>query len=264
MKKSELKEQMLTEENRIHNEIKRIYPNSAGLDGIVSIDDYLDIENPDSNPLKVLWILKERAYPDNKVGEEFILNEHMKDFGLYARWRNTYGAMCFVTEGILEFDDSKDEKFLNYNSLYKLEVEDTGGVYYTRDDGEQVFPLDHIAFLNVKKLGSSQNTSNQGLINAEYERPEVKKILQEQFNYINPDIIIMGAHVVKLAEDLAGVSISSYIHIGEYGAHDYYFDSARKKLFIYADHPSRRFISKEKYCNSIFEIIKKYKADFRK
>ena len=263
MTKEELSKQMMKEELRIHDEIRKIYPNSAGLDGIVNINDYLDMENHDTNPLKVLWILKERGFPDNKIDEEFKLNEHMKDFGLYPKWKNTYGPMCFVTEGILEFDNSKDEKFLNYSSLYKLEVEDSGGVYYTRDDGEQVFPLDHIAFLNVKKLASSQNTSNQGLINAEYTKPEVKKILQEQFNYINPDIIIMGAHVVKLAEDLAGVPISSYTHVGEYGAHDYYFDAARKKLFIYADHPACR-IGSERYSNSIFDIVKKYKKELKK
>ena len=260
MSKEELKQAMEEAEKQIHEEIRKLYPNSAGLDGIISIDDYLDIKNPVSKPLKILWILKERGFPKNKINQEFIISEYMKCLGQYPRWRDTYGPMCSVTEGIIEWQHTKNDKFLNSKNLYKLEVEapkEYAAVNYLREDGYQVFPLDHIAFLNVKKTGWYKNTSNQTLINKEYEKPEVKKILKEQFDYIDADIIIMGNHVVRLAEDFAGVPISSYTHVGEYGAHDYYFDNTRNKLFIFADHPSRPG-NKEEYCNSIFNVIKKF------
>ena len=268
MTKIELKNQMEKEEARIHDEIRKLYPNSAGLDGIISIDDYLDIKNPDSKPLKILWILKERGFPKNKINQEFDLREFMKCLGQYPNWKKTYGPMCWITEGILEWQRTKDEKYFNIENLFKLEVEapkEYAAVNYLREDGYQVFPIDHIAFLNVKKLGSTKNTSIQGVIDAEYEKPEVKSILKQQFNYIDADIIIMGCHVKKLAEDFAGVPITSYTHIGEYGAHDYYYDSSKNKLFIFADHPSAipfsANLNKNDYCNSIFNVIKKFSKD---
>ncbi len=270
MSKEELKQTILKAEEKIHKDIKELYPNSSvGLDGIVSINDYLDINNPDSNPLKILWVLKERGAPNNKLNEDFNLSVFMKYLGQYKNWKKTYGPMCLVTEGILEWQRTKDEKFFEYKNLFDLRVtsvSEGSSVYYNRDnkkDGYRVFPLDHIAFLNIKKLGSTKNTSNQGIINAEYEKPQVKNILKEQFDYIDADIIIMGNHVVKLAEDLAEVPISNYTHVGEYGAHDYYYDSKKNKLFIFADHPSRPG-NKEEYCNSIFDVIKKYSKELLK
>ena len=132
-----------------------------------------------------------------------------------------------------------------------------------KKDGPQFFPLDYIAFLNVKKPGWYKNTSDQPLINKEYEKPEVKRILKEQFDYINPDIIIFGNRVTKIAEDFAGVPFSDYTHVGEYGALDYYYDPTKNKLFIFADHPSRPG-KKDEYCNSIFNVIKKFSKELLK
>ncbi len=267
MSKEELKQEMEEAEKQIHEEIKNLYPNSSvGLDGIVSINDYLDLEHSETKPLKILWILKERKFYNNTIN---YLSVFMKCLGEYKSWKKTYGPMCWITEGILEWQRTDDEKFLDFKNLFELRVasvEEGKAVYYNWDnkkDGPQVFPLDHIAFLNVKKLGWYKNTSEQSLINKEYEKTEVKRILKEQFDYIDADIIILGNHVVRLAEDLAGVQISSYTHVGEYGAHDYYFDNIRNKLFIFADHPSRPG-NKEEYCNSIFNVIKKFAKELLK
>lgn len=259
MTKEELKAEMEKKESIIHEEIKNFYQKSVGLDGIVSYDDYLDIKNPDGNPLKILWILKERAYPSDEVF-------YVKDCILYPadnpKWYKTFKKMCFVTEGILEWQRLHDDKYLSFENLPELLPPDKENkvCYKNKEDGYQEFPLDHIAFLNIKKLNSQKRMSNPVEIQAEYAKPEVKKILREQFDYINPDIIIFGAHVTKIAEDFAGISFSEYTHFGEDGAHDYYFDQKKNKLFIYADHPAR-IISYSKYCNSIFNVIKMFKNE---
>lgn len=262
MSKEELKQSMLKEESRIHDEIRKLYPNSAGLDGIIDIDSFLD----DTYPLKILWVLKERRFPSNKIDQEFDVREIIKYSGQYEKWEKTFGPMCYATEGILEWQRTKEEKYLELKKLFELKVSsETEGnsIYYEYEKDNKIYPMDHIAFLNVKKLGSYENMSKPNQIPGEYAKPEVKKILQEQFNYINPDIIIFGNHVVKLAEDWAGVPITSYTHVGEFGAHDYYYDSERNKLFIFADHPSRPG-NKNEYCNSIFNVIKKFSKELLK
>ncbi|MDY6398517.1 MAG: hypothetical protein SPL22_12410 [Treponema sp.] len=255
MTKEELKAEMEKKESIIHEEIKNFYQKSVGLDGIVSIDDYLDINNPDSNPLKILWVLKERAYPSD---EAFYVRECIKYPADNPKWYKTFKKMCYVTAGILEWQNSKDDKHLSFENQFKLEVDEEHQVYYKSP--QPFLPLNHIAFLNIKKLNSQKRMSNPVEIQAEYAKPEVKKILREQFDYINPDIIIFGAHVTKIAEDFAGISFSEYTHFGEDGAHDYYFDQKKNKLFIYADHPAR-IISNNKYCNSIFNVIKIFKNE---
>lgn len=254
MTKEEQKSQMLSEEARIHEEIRKLYPNGAGLDGIIDIDCYLGLKEPIStNLLKILWILKERGYPTNKPNMEFSVKACMLGLADYNDWKRTYGNMCSVTEGILEWQRLKDDKYLDYKNLPELKVEKPhNGVYY--ENPQQFFPLDYTAFLNVKKLGSHGKTSEQSEINAEYAKPEVQKILKEQFAYINPDIVIFGNQVTKMAEDFSGVSLSEFTYSGKC---KYYFSKRNNKLFIFANHPNvYGHMTNEEYCNSIFNAIK--------
>lgn len=253
MTKEELKSQILAEEARIHEEIRKLYPNGAGLDGIIDIDCYLGLKEPIStNPLKILWILKERGYPTNKPDMEFPVRDCMLYLADYPKWKNTYGNMCYVTEGILEWQRLKDEQYLSFENLPELETEGSSVCY--KNNEKQFFPLDYIAFLNVKKLGSHSQTSNQNEINAEYAKPEVQKILKEQFAYINPDIVIFGNQVTKMAEDFSGVSLSEFTDSGKC---KYYFSKQNNKLFIFANHPNvYGHMTNEEYCNSIFNAIK--------
>ena len=242
---------MIAEEARIHEDIRKLYPNAAGLDGIIDIDFYLGLKEPIStNPLKILWILKERGYPTNKPDMEFSVRDCMLYLADYPKWKNTYGNMCYVTEGILEWQRLKDERYISFENLPKLETEGSSVCY--KNNEKQFFPLDYIAFLNVKKLGSHAQTSNSNEIKAEYEKSEVQKILKEQFEYINPDIVIFGNHVNKLTEDFSGVPLSNF---HECGKCKYFYDTKRNKLFIDADHPNARYNESE-YCNSIFNSIK--------
>ena len=139
MSKEELKQTMQNAEKQIHEEIRKLYPNSAGLDGIISIDDYLDINNPESNPLKSLWVLKERGYPSNKINQEFVISEYMKGLGQYSRWRDTYGPMCYVTEGLLEWQRTKNDKFLNFKNLFVIVDRNSfkGGIPYVCSSGSR-------------------------------------------------------------------------------------------------------------------------------
>lgn len=262
MGKEALKASLIAEENRIHDEIRKIYPNSVGLDGILNIDDFIDIKNSDTNPIRILWVLKERGYPDNKINKEFMIKDFMRYLSQYSRWRQTYGNMCSVTEGILEWHRTNDNKFLCYENLPELKVEKSSySVYYMRENGEQIFPLDYIAFLNVKKLGSRKATSNQNELNTEYAKSEIQKILKEQFDYINADITIIANQVQKLAEDFAKVPFSDFVQCGTCR---YYFDSERKKLFIFANHPNvHGNMTNSEYCNSIFDAVKKNSIDLQ-
>lgn len=246
---------MQAEETRIHEEIRKLYPNGAGLDGIIDINRYLDLKNEitQDNTLKILWILKERGYPTNKTDMDFHIKDCMLGLADYNEWKRTYGNMCSVTEGILEWQRLKDDKYLDYKNLPELKVEKPhNGVYY--ENPQQFFPLDYTAFLNVKKLGSHGKTSKQSEINAEYANPAVQKILKEQFAYINPDIVIFGNQVTKLAEDFSGVSLSEFTDSRNC---KYYFSKQNNKLFIFANHPNvYGHMTNEEYCNSIFNAIK--------
>ena len=85
MNKEELKQTMMNAEEQIHEEIKNLYPNSSvGLDGIVSINDYLDLEHSETKPLKILWILKERKFYNNTIN---YLSVFMKCLGEYKSWK---------------------------------------------------------------------------------------------------------------------------------------------------------------------------------
>lgn len=258
-----LKQSIIQEENRIYSEIRKIYPNSAGLDGIINIDRYLDINHEISHgePIKILWFLKERAFPTNKKNQEFDVRQLMLYVAEYSKWRLTYGNMCSVSEGILEWWRTKNEKYLYLENLPELKVEESSVYYMTEEKfPQQIFPLDFTAFLNVQKKGVFTQTSNQNLLYAEYAKPEIQQILKEQFCYINPDITIFANHIEKLAEDFSGNQLSNFTVCGTC---KYYFDRQRNKLFIYTHHPNLHGqVTKEDYCNSIFEAIRINQENF--
>lgn len=251
-----LKSYILEAEERIYNDIRKIYPNSAGLDGIINVDRYLDLNHEISNekPIKILWFLKERAFPSNKKNQEFDVRQLMLYVAEYSKWRLTYGNMCSVTEGILEWWRTRNSKYLHLENLPELKVEG-GSVYYMTNEeaSKQIFPLDFTAFLNVQKRGIFSKTSNQNLLYAEYAKPEIQKILKAQYEYINPDIIIFANHIETLAEDFSETKLADFTICGSC---KYYFDKQKNKLFIYTHHPNLHGqVTKEDYCNSIFEAV---------
>lgn len=261
MTKEELKLKLEQEEGRIHNKIRKIYPKSAGLDGILNVDKFFDITNPKTSPLKLLWILKERGYPLNKPDQEFILKDYMNHLAQNKKWSRTFSKLCYVTEGILEWQYHNDLEYLDFNNLPKLQViEDNQEVCYYRNENELIFPLDYIAFLNVKKLGSHNNRSNPKDIDSEYKKTEIREIIKEQVDYIKPDIIISGNRVASLSEDLAGCPFSNF---SQNGISKYYFNNNQKRLHIFTYHPAF-IMPRIEYCNSIFEIIKQYSSYIRK
>ena len=87
-------------------------------------------------------------------------------------------------------------------------------------------------------------------IAAQYNRPEVRKIILEQVEYIDPELIIVCNKVEKLLCDLAGVeSIASY-RDGDDGA---MFYKNGNRLIISVGHPAMK--NSSKYCNSILDIV---------
>lgn len=249
-------EKLKEKQENAHKKIRELYHNSAGLDGIIDVPTYV------SSKLKVCWILKERNFPVGKEKQEYNLMENMRLLAQCGNWKRTYGNICLVTSGILEWTNTKNKNFLNFENLPELKVEKDENnkncnVFYDNQN-ERIYPIDYIAFLNTKKQGVNNTKSKQCEINNEYRNPKVKLILKEQIAYINADVIILGNRVEQMVVDFSGVSsFKEFDHLEPYNFCKYYFNEKQKKLYIYTYHPNARKKKKD-YCNSIFNIVKQY------
>lgn len=202
------KEELLNRQKEIDEEIINIWGIEASLDGITDIEEWLKIEK--YNEIKTLWILKEtnrKMLPKENFNQrEF--NKCGSGWGVV-----TYTNIMKTIEGIREYGASGRDIKLYEKDLPKLVIENGNRdykSYYSEISKEQIFPMDEVAMINVHK-GIGGRRSNNAFIAAQYNRPEVRKIILEQVEYIDPELIIVCNKVEKLLCDLAGVeSIASY------------------------------------------------------
>lgn len=244
------KEEILKEQEAVDAEIVRICGNEAGLDGIANIDEFLRF---DGN-CKILWILKEAGKPSNYDGKPYNYRERFVDAADYSGWRYTWGNIALVSYGINT--SCAYGKALAYSELPKMTIYDgESSPHVTEAGNSDVYPLDEIAIINVKKTFTTKSTSNQNEINAEYDKPEIKKLLMRQVEYINPEIIIVANQVQKLAEDLAGIPFADFSVIDELTRCAV---SKERRIVIFTHHPNLQYVSGglEAYYNSIMEVIK--------
>ena len=114
--------------------------------------------------------------------------------------------------------------------------------------------MDEVAVMNIHK-GIGGRSADNAFIAAQYNRPEVRKIILEQVEYINPKLIIVCNKVEKLLCDLAGVESITSFRDGDDGAKFY---NNGKRLIISVGHPlimGQKGMTSEKYCNSILDIV---------
>lgn len=244
------KEEVLKEQEAIDAEIARICGNESGLDGIADIDKFLHF---DGNH-KILWILKEAGRPDNYDGKPYDYRMRFAYAADYSGWKHTWGNVARVSYGINT--SCENGKELPYSELPKLSLyEGDSAPYVTEADGTEIYPLDEIAIINVKKTFTTESRSNQGEINAEYNKPEVKKLLMRQVKYINPEIIIVANQVQKLAEDLAGIPFADFTTIDNLTR---YAVSKERRVVIFTHHPALLGVTGglEAYYNSIMAAVK--------
>lgn len=241
-------------QDAIDEKIKKVWQHAAGLDGIVDIDEY------SKRKIKVLWVLKETRDDPKRDGGSFDYRKWVEFSGEYSQWKATWGNIADVSLGIrLYADKSLSAHNFVAESLTPLKV-NYGEIYTTfEDENDWIYPMRDIAIINIKKepkKATENADSNQSLINAEYEKPEVKKLLLEQVEAINPDVIIIGCQVPHFAEDVSKAKLDEFKYSDESKITRCHFDG--KKLFIYTHHPNLRGIKREDYLNSIFAAVKQY------
>lgn len=236
------KEQILKRQNEIDKEIREIWGVSGALDGITDIDTYL------KNELHTLWILKE---PNRDALEKENFNQ--REFNkIGSGWATaTYTNIMKTMIGIREYGASDGNIKLMEEDLPPLAIEpgNRDFKFYISEMDGQIFPMDEIALINVNK-GIAGKKSDDSFIAAQYNRPEIRNIILEQVEYINPKLIIVCNHVEKLLCDLAGIeSITEYTDADE-GTK--YFNTG-ERLIISTGHPMAK--NSKKYCNSILDIV---------
>lgn len=173
-------------EDFFDEEIRKTWGDDATFDGITCIEEY------NSAPVKILWILKEANNGDEENPILFYQREFHKDITKQNRegknypWWNTYSNLLYASYGILH-----NEVFKNFNGMEDLDKKTA------KIDDEYV--LSKIAFINVKK-GSGGSSSNSNQIEKNYI--ENKEVLLKQIEGINPDVIINCSKVTQLTTDL--------------------------------------------------------------
>lgn len=237
------KDEILKRQNEIDDEIRKVWGTEGSLDGITDIDTYL------KNELHTLWILKE-TNRDALPKENFNQREFNK---IGSGWATaTYTNIMKTIIGIVEYGASGGKIKLYEKDLPSLVIENGNRdfkSYKSEFSHDQIFPMDEVAMINVNK-GIGGKTSDDSFIATQYERPEVKKIILEQVEYINPELIIVCNHVEKLLCDLANVDSISEFRDGDEGT-KFYNNNGR--LIISTGHPLGK--NSEKYCNSILDIV---------
>lgn len=242
------KEELLNKQKEIDEEIINIWGKEASLDGITDIDTYL------KNELHTLWILKE-TNRDMLPKENFNQREFNK---CGSGWGvGTYTNIMKTNIGIREYAASDGQIKMYEKNLPKLVVQNGNRdfkSYYSEISKCEIFPMDEVAMINIHK-GIGGRSSDNAFIAAQYNRPEVRKIILEQVEYINPKLIIVCNKVEKLLCDLAGVESITSFRDGDDGAKFY---NNGKRLIISVGHPlimGQKGMTSEKYCNSILDIV---------
>ena len=240
------KEELLQKQNEIDERIKQIWGENCSLDGITDIDSYIN------NELHTLWILKEMNRDFQKYG---IVNQRELNRDIAGGSIHTWGNIMKVSAGIREYAASGGNTQLHEKDLPKIMCESESKAYYSDVSKCEIFPLDEIAMINVHKgIGSSK--SDNSFISSQYSRPEIRKLILEQVEYIDPKVIIVCNYVEQLLCDLAGINdISKYQKLDD--SYNLYYRSS-KRLIISTGHPlirGQKGLTSEKYCNDILDIV---------
>ena len=167
----------------------------------------------------------------------------------------TWGNIMKVSAGIREYAASGGNKQLHETDLPNIVEDSESKAYYSDVSQCEIFPLDQIAMINVHK-GIGTSKSDNSFISAQYSKPEIRKLILDQVDYIDPNIIIVCNYVEQLLCDLAGIDdISEYQKSDD--SYNLYYKTS-KRLIISTGHPlirGQKGLTSEKYCNDILDIV---------
>ncbi|MBQ7672432.1 MAG: hypothetical protein IJS49_05065 [Paludibacteraceae bacterium] len=165
-------EELIKEQEALHQEIDRIAESldnglSPIYDGVGNIDIYL------SSPLKIMWLVKE-SYDQDKQGNKGTGNWSIYD----AVQRDT--AWSYLSFQRMTY------ALYGYNNGIYYEGKDMPMI---RDHKEMVKDLANIAYININKLPGGTSSSDSHIASC-YKI--WNKIIDEQIEVYNPDVIILG------------------------------------------------------------------------
>lgn len=211
------------------NEIIKMFKDNECIDGVIDPECYFN------QKLKLLWILKEANSEESfSFTEKFTNPEWLKKYGSSIA---TIRRVIYTSYGILDPQNKEWKEFPWSNDEYCQEK------------------LKSIAYINIKKKpGGSISVNDE--IKAAYT--ENQKILKQQIETYNPDIIVFGNTMSYINNsDFEGL-VNARLQITEFGNHYYITD---KKLYIHTWHPAVRGkgFNDEKYVMDIVNITRKFK-----
>jgi hypothetical protein len=222
-------EELIAKEKNISSKIKAI---ESGVDGCYPvIDGIIDVGRYVAAKYKILWVLKEVNFGDNKKSPgnwnmvEFYHNATLQEINNIL----TAKRVMLATHRILQYLDP-------------LEA------------------FKSIACINIKKMpGGSQ--SDDAEIQQAYNDPKNKSLLLEQIEAYSPDIMICGNTLQCFENDIdfrQGESRSV-----DMGKQRHYF-CTKEKLYINAYHPANyRNITEHEYCEKIFNAFSYWEDKYR-
>lgn len=203
---------------------------NAFVDGIINFEKY------STNPVKILWILKEPSSSESGLiwrDEIKKLNNESGNLGAYSK---TFSNIVYVTNGLL-----KRKKWSDVN--------------WIKDEPKIVDVLEEIAFINIKKSPGG-SVSNYNDLAEYYEK--YKEITLEQIKAFKPNIIIGGNTIKFLINDLKiiypSLKSEKYIDTTDLGIHS----SIKDNLIVFdAWHP--QYPSRERKNENYFtDIVSNY------
>jgi hypothetical protein len=211
------------------DEIILMFKDNECIDGVIDPECYFN------QKLKILWILKEA-----NSEESFSFIECFND----PEWLKKCGSslasirrVIYTSYGILDSENKEWEEFPWSNDVLCQEK------------------LKSIAYINIKKKPGG-SISFDAEIAAAYK--ENQKIIKQQIETYNPDIIIFGNTLSYIEKsDFEGLE-GAEKGVTEYGNHYY---KTNNKLYIHTWHPAVRgkgFNDKE-YVMDIVNITRKFK-----
>lgn len=210
-----------------NNEIKNIgkeWKLPPVFDGIVNEQKYQNSE------IKIMWVLKD----PNSTGEygSYDLREAINtlkcEYGVRKEWGKTFNNIIYVTHGILNNAKWED-------------------IPYPKNEPDIVDVLQNIAYINIKKIGGGAKSKDKE-INEHYQKH--KRLLLEQINEFNPDVVIFGSTYDYFKEDL---KLNQMNIFGSCHA-----TAKDNRIYLAAYHPNARMRQKD-YFNDIITAYTAFK-----
>jgi hypothetical protein len=194
-------------------------------DGVVNEEKY------QNSAIKIMWVLKDA----NSTGEvesydlRDAINNLKTDYGIRKGWEKTFSNIIYVTNGILnqkEWDD----------------------IPFPKNEPEIVDILKQIAYVNIKKVGGgSQSVESE--LQEHFEKS--KKLLLDQIEEFNPDVIIFGNTYRFFKNDLGlnQMNIFGTCHA----------TAKSDRIYIDAYHPNAKISGKDYFVDILkaYNIFKK-------